>query len=125
MSLLNRGKEEGWIEVREGISKHEYHRTLHESAIMVSHSTEESYGYCIAEAIHYGCAVALADAASHPEFVSEEYLFDSSPLEDFRWTGDRRVCQNLMNKFENGLQKPLGLDYTAVQKIVFELKKLC
>lgn len=66
------------IPVRYGLSKAEYHKYLSEAKIVVSHSIEESYGYCIAEALHYGATPLLYNTACHPEWVPYgAVLFDN------------------------------------------------
>ena len=61
---------EGIIEIRAGLTKDEYHRILAESLVMVSHSPEENFGYCIAEAALYDCQPLLLNCASHPDMVA-------------------------------------------------------
>ncbi len=70
---------DGILEIREGLTKEEYHRTLAESLVMVSHSREENFGYCIVEAAHYNCQPLLRDNASHPELVGylDRYVFNT------------------------------------------------
>ena len=63
--LQNRGV----LTIYEGLSKESYHFMLHQARVMVSHSIEEMYGYCIAEALVYGCAPFLLAGASHNEMV--------------------------------------------------------
>lgn len=59
----------GVLTIHEGLTKEQYHRVLSESAVMVSHSPEESFGYCVVEAAHYNCQPLLLNGASHPELV--------------------------------------------------------
>jgi glycosyltransferase involved in cell wall biosynthesis len=79
LKLAQNLEQAGVIEIRAGLTKYEYHKLLSESKIMVSHSPEENFGYCIAEAAHYKCAPLLHYGASHPELVDKrsEYLFTS------------------------------------------------
>lgn len=72
---------EGLVEIKAGLTKNAYHRILAESKVMVSHSPEENFGYCIAEAMLYNCQPLLLKCASHPCMVSpledsSRYLFD-------------------------------------------------
>lgn len=107
----------GIVEVKEGLTKEEYHRELAEAYMVVSHSPEENYGYCIAESIHYGCIPLLLQGASHDEFVGRDYLFSTIGT-DFiaacRW----------MNRYEENNPIPLVLDTSGMQNIVRELKTL-
>lgn len=57
----------GVIEIMEGLSKHEYHEQLAFSNAMLSCSTEENFGYCIAEGLHYGVHPVARNSLSHPE----------------------------------------------------------
>jgi glycosyltransferase involved in cell wall biosynthesis len=68
------------VQIRENLSKEDYYRILVNSDVMVTHSPEESYGYCIAEALIHGCAVLAKDCASHPEMLDYETgrLFDDN-----------------------------------------------
>jgi len=66
----------GVLEIHEGLTKREYHHMLATSKVMVSHSREESFGYCVVEAMRYGCVPYLKNNASHPELVN----LDSEPL---------------------------------------------
>jgi glycosyltransferase involved in cell wall biosynthesis len=76
LEAVKSAEADGVVTVRYGLTKDEYHRELAEAAFVVSHSREESYGYCIAEAMVYKAVPLLANAASHPEFVSSSFLFD-------------------------------------------------
>lgn len=64
--------ERGVLTIKSGLTKDQYHRELQSAKFVVSHSQEESYGYCIAEAILYGCTPFLVNCASHPEFMNTE-----------------------------------------------------
>ena len=67
---------EGVLTIHTGLTKDQYHRMLARAKVMVSHSPEESFGYCIAEAINYNCVPLLRKGASHGEMVD----YDSSCL---------------------------------------------
>jgi glycosyltransferase involved in cell wall biosynthesis len=70
---------EGVITIKAGLTKLQYYQELAESAIMVTHSIEENYGYCIAESLIYGCAPLMRKGLSHSEFTdTDALLFDSS-----------------------------------------------
>lgn len=58
------------ITIKAGLTKDEYHRELASAMFMVTHSIEENYGYCIAEAIHYGVIPLMRRGLSHDEFVA-------------------------------------------------------
>jgi len=74
----------GILSIRAGLSKAQYHKELEEAALMVSHSIEENYGYCIAEALTYGVLPFLRTGLSHDEFLrGDTRLSFTSPGEDF------------------------------------------
>lgn len=83
VSLARQYEAAGVIEIRAGLTKDEYHRILAESLVMVSHSPEENFGYCIAEAALYDCQPLLRNCASHPDMVAplaepNAHLFDGT-----------------------------------------------
>lgn len=111
-------EEMGLITVKVGLTKEKYHRELAESAIMVSHSIEENYGYCIAEALHYGVCPLLKNCASHPEFVKgyEDRLLFDSEQDAFR------KASALMEAFDSTHSLPVPeLDTSGLSNIVHEL----
>jgi len=75
----------GVVTVMEGLTKTEYHQQLQEAAIVVSHSIEENYGYCIAEALLYKALPLLRAGLSHDEFVNgdKRLLFHEHGHDDF------------------------------------------
>jgi len=72
----------GIISIRSGLTKAEYHQVLAQAKVMVSHSPEESFGYCAVEAMLYGCQPLLKNNASHPELVLQEGSFLFSTEEE-------------------------------------------
>ena len=88
---------EGLIKIKAGLTKEQYHQELAEASVMVSHSIEENYGYCIAEALIYKTIPLLRKGLSHDEFLPKnpELLFDleEDPGSDFH------KAQVLMAKF--------------------------
>lgn len=67
------------VSIKSGLSKDEYHKELSLSKYMITHSPEESFGYCIAEAMVYGCVPLCLKGASHKELTSDipESTFDT------------------------------------------------
>jgi len=59
------------VSIKAGLTKDEYHKELSLSKYMITHSPEESFGYCIAESMIYGCVPLCIDNASHPELLSD------------------------------------------------------
>jgi glycosyltransferase involved in cell wall biosynthesis len=62
----------GVIETHLGLTKDEYHEILSKAKVMVSHSLEENFGYCIVEAALYGCLPLLRRGLSHTELVGSQ-----------------------------------------------------
>lgn len=73
-------QEDGIIKIYEGLTKSEYHRHLAESKLMLTNSIEESFGYCIAEALAFGTNVLAPNHCSHPELLcgDSRMLFDNA-----------------------------------------------
>lgn len=85
----------GSIIIEEGLSKRDYHHLLAEAYFMVSHSIEENYGYCIAEALIYGCIPVLRKGLSHKEHVSSSLLFSDM--------GEAlAICERVITSFDDG-----------------------
>lgn len=63
---------DGIIEIKEGLSKDEYHKVMSESKVMMSNSIEESFGICIVEAMMYNTYPLLRNELSHPELVEHD-----------------------------------------------------
>lgn len=143
--LLQRLEQKGVVTVKAELTKEQYHRELAESYMMVSHSIEENYGYCIVEAIHYKCIPILTKGLSHDELVTPRYQFDShydSEIEERMSAGDIQVggfykgkpvlsrgltdidvCAHWMQRF--GEPSPvMPLNTSGMQNIINELKAL-
>lgn len=100
------------IEIRDGLSKDQYHYLLAESRFMLTNTIEENYGYCVVEALHYMCMPIAKNAYSHPELLKHtpEVLFndESEILDIFELLKNNkpqkeRVEKNL-TKYYNALQ---------------------
>lgn len=65
----------GQLEVLTGLTKAQYHEELAKASLMVTHSIEENYGYCIAEAIHYNVPVIAREGLSHEEMLPSSCWF--------------------------------------------------
>lgn len=78
LKLAREMESDGIITIKAGLSKAEYHALLEESAVMLSTSIEENFGYCIVEAMMYECYPLVRNSLSHPELVGWEraFLFD-------------------------------------------------
>lgn len=85
---------EGVITIKAGLTKDQYHKELEEAAIMVTHSIEENYGYCLAEALIHKCHVVARKGLSHDEFLPMQFLFDNEKVRDFDVTSDLMATFN-------------------------------
>lgn len=77
-------EERGVIQIRAGLTKAQYHQELAEAAFTVTHSIEENYGYCIAEALIYKTLPLMRSGLSHSEFTTNPQLlfnYQSDSLE--------------------------------------------
>ncbi|QRE00063.1 hypothetical protein [Burkholderia phage BCSR5] len=112
-------QEDGVLDIKVNLTKQQYHEELASAVMMVSHSREENYGYCIAEAMIYGCAPVLTDAASHPEFVSSKWLF--------RDMGHDTMIRHMRAYEENPfyfMEEMDDLDTDGMRNIIHELRTL-
>jgi glycosyltransferase involved in cell wall biosynthesis len=83
------------IQIKLGLTKAQYHQELAEAAIVVTHSIEENYGYCVAEALLHQAHVVAREGLSHSEFLPLPFLFNS----DQDVNMDEQVVSTLMRKF--------------------------
>lgn len=79
VSLALEMEKDGIVTIKYGLSKEEYHKEIASSKVMLSNSIEESYGYCVAEALVYGTHPLCPNTCSHPEIVdfNHRYLFNN------------------------------------------------
>jgi glycosyltransferase involved in cell wall biosynthesis len=75
----------------DGLSKPEYYQILSQSKYYLSTALQETFGYTLQEAIHYGCEIAVPNRACYKEMVPAECLYDSIDnvvfyKVDKRWT---------------------------------------
>jgi len=66
------------VKVKTGVSKMDYYWLLMRSKVMLSNAIEENFGYCIVEALAFGCAPVVPNRCSYPEilFGDERFIFD-------------------------------------------------
>lgn len=77
VDLARMYEREGWLTIKAGLTKQQYHDELRTAKVMISNSIEENFGYCIAEAILFGVSPILCRGLSHDEMVQNDqrYLF--------------------------------------------------
>lgn len=113
----------GVVTIKDGLTKDQYHNELSEAAVMVSHSIEENYGYCIAEALLYGVVPLLRRGLSHDEFVEDDLrlLFDTEQSPD----NDLMKARNLLRSFgTESWPHPPKLDTSGARSIVLNVLQL-
>ena len=65
------------VEYRWGLTKAQYYEALDESSHYLSCARQETFGYTLQEAYHYGCVPIVPNRLSYPEFVETEYLYNN------------------------------------------------
>ncbi len=129
LQLLDKLVAEGVVTVKAGLTKEEYHRELAEAYMVVSHSIEENYGYCIAEAIYYKCVPLLLQGVSHDEFVTSAYTFSQFPEMVDKLNPKEGTVHGLAKAIHwieryNEPTPEIALDTSGMQNIINELKLL-
>jgi len=122
---------EGTITIKDGLTKDQYHRELAEAHMVVTHSIEENYGYCIAEALIYGCLPLMRRGLSHDEFVinsthTEAFLFDYSTSMPPKFiyhedVADVAAARILMRAYDECSIPAPKLDMSGMGRIINEL----
>lgn len=68
------------IVISSGISKNAYYNELAKAKVFVSTTIEENFGYCLLEAMTFGCHPVVENNYSHPEILGvsgfNPYLYD-------------------------------------------------
>lgn len=82
----------GVISIYEGLSKYEYHKHLAESAVMLTTSPEESFGYCVVEALMYDTPVVAHNSCSHPELLGGDRNLLFNDIEEIPGMIDRLLA---------------------------------
>lgn len=119
VAYANKLADIGVITIKEGLTKEQYHRELAESYMMVSHSIEENYGYCIAESIFYGCIPVLREGMSHNELVPPACLF----VGDIEGP-DVKLASHWMQQFDEPIGLTFALNTNGMQNILNEIASL-
>jgi len=64
------------VEYKYNLTKAEYYEELAWSKYYLSTAYQETFGYTLQEAIHFGCEIAVPNRACYPEMVPSECLYD-------------------------------------------------
>jgi len=102
---------DGIIEVREGLSKYDYHHAMAESKIMLTNSIEENFGYCLVEAMVYNTYPLAPKGLSHSELLGNNPLFLYEDLDEIS-----SKMEVLMNHTQIGFN--MQKHYEVINKIV-------
>lgn len=116
-----RAMTERGIEFKLGLTKTQYHQELEEAYMVVTHSIEENYGYCIAEALHYRCIPLMRSGLSHEEFIPKDWPNRSDFFFNSRDEALDKAWKWLSAEGDSNLPEP---DYGAVGRIVYHLQSL-
>ena len=108
----------GVLKVCTGLTKHQYHEELAKSYLMVSHSIEENYGYCIAEALLYRSHVLLREGLSHDEFLTDYPEKDLCQFSSQKQALER-LAERLLRFGDPHCLPPPELDTNGVDRIVY------
>jgi hypothetical protein len=77
------------VEVRFNLPKHEYYQLLASSRYYLSTAYQETFGYTLQEAIHFGCNILVPNRACYPEMVPHQNLYgrweDAADRLNLRW----------------------------------------
>lgn len=66
-------EEQGVITIKYNLTKEQYHKEIAESKVMLTTNTiEETFGYCVVEAIEYGTYPLCPNSLSHPELLEND-----------------------------------------------------
>jgi len=102
-------------EIKAGLTKREYYQAMAQARLFVSTTIEENFGYCLAEAIALGCAVAVPDNYSHPELLDHDRIFLFDTPETALWLINKQldepVCPALscVGKYDSSIGEMLGI----------------
>lgn len=93
---------DGIIEIREGLTKAQYHTVLAESRVMLTNSIEENFGYCIIEAMIYGTYPLAPRGLSHSELLQDNKFFLYDDLDEVESKIDILIdlCYNMSEMVE-------------------------
>ncbi len=112
-------EDSGVITIKANLSKAEYHKELADAAVVVTHSIEENYGYCIAEALLYGCVPLMRNGLSHVEFSRDPRLLFNTTAESY--SKARELCKTFGT---SEFPEVPDLDTSGAANIVHQLKEL-
>lgn len=102
------------FEIKENLSKSQYYQELAKAKVFVSTTIEENFGYCLLEAIIFGCAPVVPNNFAHPEILENDnrFLYDNQKetLEKISKMLDNPIsCKKYANKYDDSLKEMLKI----------------
>jgi glycosyltransferase involved in cell wall biosynthesis len=88
------------VKYQYNLSKKEYYQVLNESKYYLSNAHQETFGYTLQEAIHYGCKIAVPNRACYGEMVPDVCLFDDIENVNFE-----KVPLEYVDKYDNNIEQ--------------------
>ncbi|MFH1462063.1 MAG: glycosyltransferase [bacterium] len=100
------------FEVKENLSKAQYYQELSKAKVFVSTTIEENFGYCLLEAIIFGCAPIVPNDFAHLEILENDkkFLYNNQreALEKISKMLDEPIsCKKYAKKYDLSLGKML------------------
>ena len=87
------------IEYVYGLSKAEYYEIMAKAKYYLSFAYQETFGYTLQEAIHFGCEIAVPNRACYAEFVPAKCLFEGINVQY------HKVPMSYTDKWDNNAEK--------------------
>lgn len=101
-------------EIKENLSKAQYYQELSRAKVFVSTTIEENFGYCLLEAIIFGCAPIVKNNYAHPEILENDkrFLYEdkNQALEMISKMLDNPIsCRKYADKYDKSLERMIKI----------------
>ena len=117
-------QKEGIIQIKSGLTKAQYHAELEKAKVVVTNNeTEETFGYCVMEALIYSAAAICPDMLSHPELVPQELLYEPGNYDDCKLKIEDAMKRSSSSRYTD--YSSLAVKYkseTVIQKMIDIMK---
>jgi len=111
-------EEQNVITIKYNLSKEEYHKEIAESKFMLTTNTvEETFGYCVAEAVNYNTLPICPNKLSHPELLEFDKDLLYNDIDDII-----PMIEHLMFKAKN-IQFYNDKYYNVINKMIKEFNE--
>lgn len=84
---------------KSGLTKKEYYEIMSKAKWYLSTAYQETFGYTLQEAIHFGCLISVPNRACYPEMVPKIALYDK--VEDIAFVEVNKFWTEKWNKNKN------------------------